>query len=445
MKTLKSIPTGKVERASKFITTGAKVGANYIKHYVKKAFDPELSKDQLNSDNAADIYESLSEMKGSVLKLAQMLSMDQGVLPKQYVDKFSMSQFQTPPISGPLVKKIFRNNFGKNPEQVFEQFNLNAKYAASIGQVHEAYVNSQKLAVKIQYPGVAESIKSDIKLVKPFAAKLMNVKMNDIERYIVEVESKLIEETNYTLELKQSIEISEACVGLKNLRFPKYYPEYSTDKILTMSWIEGVHMAEFMQSQPSQELRDRVGQTLWDFYMYQCHVLKKMHADPHPGNFIITKEGEVVVIDFGCVKSFDQEFYTDFWNLADPAVQNDPVSFEKSLRKLEMLLPKDDAAKSKFYLHIYQQMLAVTTQPFAADNFDFGDDSYMQQMIAMGEEFSKMEEFKNDIEPRGSNHFIYVNRTFYGLYSLLSQLKCHIKTNKGKILDNNVLVVEGVS
>lgn len=435
MKTLKSIPTGKVERASKFISTGAKIGANYLKHYVKKTFDPEMSKDELNANNAEDIYETLSEMKGSVLKLAQMLSMDQGMLPKEYVDKFSLAQFQTPPISGPLVAKIFRNSFGKNPEAVFDKFNIHAKHAASIGQVHEAEKDGKKLAVKIQYPGVADSIKSDIKLVKPFAAKLMNVKNNDINRYVEEVENKLLDETNYSLELQQGIEISEACKNIKNLRFPRYFSEYSTHKIITMSWEEGTHLREFINTNPSQELRNQIGQALWDFYMYQNHALKKMHADPHPGNFIISDTGQVIVIDFGCIKQLSEKFYLDFWKLADPAIQHDKEAFDITLRSLEMILPSDTQNKADFYSKLYKEMLAITTKPFAQEEFDFSDDKYMKSMYEYGEYIGSLDEFKKDIEPRGSNHFIYVNRTFYGLYSLLSSIKCKIKTHKGQIPD----------
>lgn len=433
MKPLKSIPTGKVERASKFISTGAKLGANYVKHYVKKAIDPTISNDALNAENAKDLYDALSKMKGSVLKLAQMMSMDQGILPKEYVDKFSLSQFQTPPLSGPLVSKIFRNYFGKNPESLFDTFNIQAKHAASIGQVHEASKDGKKLAVKIQYPGVADSIKSDIKLVKPFATKLMNVKNTDIDRYINEVETKLLEETNYILELNQGLEIAQACQKVQNIAFPEYIRELSNEKIITMSWVEGIHLKDFIQSSPSQELRNTVGQALWDFYMLQNHVLKKMHADPHPGNFIVSDTGQVTVIDFGCVKQFSQGFYENFWRLADPAVQNNEEDFNATLKNLEMLLPTDSPERATFFAKIYKDMLEITTKPFSVDTFDFGDESLMKSMYAYGEYLGTLDEFKKDIEPRGSNHFIYVNRTFYGLYSLLSMIKCEIQTYKGKL------------
>lgn len=180
-KELDRIPIGKVKRASKFVTTGAKVGANYVKAYSKAAIKGKLDKDALDTDNARDIYDSLSELKGSALKMAQLLSMDQNVLPKAYSDKFAMAQYSAPPLSYPLVKKTFVQNLGKEPNEIFDTFGKSASNAASMGQVHKAELNGVNLAVKVQYPGVAESIKSDLKLAKPFALKLMNVKGKDVE------------------------------------------------------------------------------------------------------------------------------------------------------------------------------------------------------------------------------------------------------------------------
>ena len=133
-----SIPTGKVERAAKFVATGARIGGNYIKHYAKKMVNPETSREELHRDNAEDIYNSLSQLKGSALKVAQMLSMDSGVLPQQYVDKFSQAQYQAPPLSAPLVIQTFRKAFGKTPQELFDNFQLSASHASSSGPVHQA-------------------------------------------------------------------------------------------------------------------------------------------------------------------------------------------------------------------------------------------------------------------------------------------------------------------
>ena len=285
MKTIDYIPTSKIERASKLVQTGAKVGVNYIKYYGEKVVNPSLNRDKLNENNAEDIYDGLKSLKGSALKVAQMLSMDKSFLPQAYVEKFSLSQFSVPPLSAPLVLKTFKTSLGKTPYEIFDEFNASSINAASIGQVHLAVKNGKKLAVKIQYPGVANSISSDLALVKPIAIRMFNLQGKDSDKYFKEVEDKLIEETNYLLELKQSQEVVSACQKIDHLVFPNYYPEYSSDRIITMDWMTGIHLSEFTKINTNQEIGDQLGQALWDFYMYQIHVLRKVHADPHPGNF----------------------------------------------------------------------------------------------------------------------------------------------------------------
>jgi predicted unusual protein kinase regulating ubiquinone biosynthesis (AarF/ABC1/UbiB family) len=179
MKYQNNIPATKVERATKFVQTGIKVGGNYIKHYAKKAFDSTVTREDLHEENAADIYSALSELKGSALKVAQMMSMDRNLLPRAYTERFAMAQYSAPPLSGPLVVKTFTNYFGKTPQQMFDTFGMNAVNAASIGQVHQATKDGKKLAVKIQYPGVADSVRADLKMVKPFAVRLMNLNERD--------------------------------------------------------------------------------------------------------------------------------------------------------------------------------------------------------------------------------------------------------------------------
>jgi predicted unusual protein kinase regulating ubiquinone biosynthesis (AarF/ABC1/UbiB family) len=143
VKTQQSMPTTRVARSSRFVKTGIQIGGNYIKHYSKKLFNPDISRDELNEDNANDIYNSLSELKGSALKIAQMLSMDKNIMPKAYVNKFSQSQYNAPPLSGPLIIRTFTKSFGKPPEKIFDSFNLKSTNAASIGQVHEAALNGK--------------------------------------------------------------------------------------------------------------------------------------------------------------------------------------------------------------------------------------------------------------------------------------------------------------
>lgn len=436
MKTLNKIPTSKIERATKLVSTGVKVGVNYAKYYGNKITkSEEEAKKQLNEDNAADIYDGLKELKGSALKVAQMLSMEKNILPNAYVEKFSLSQFSVPPLSGPLVTKTFKKYFNKTPNEVFDTFTAESVNAASIGQVHKATKDGKELAVKIQYPGVADSISTDLALVKPIAMKMFNIRGEGSDEYFKEVEEKLLEETNYELELAQSNEIADACKHIPNLKFPKYYPDLSSDRILTMDWMDGVHLSEFTKNEQPEDVANKLGQALWNFYMYQMHKLKKVHADPHPGNFLVSKSNELIVIDFGCMKEVPESFYVPYFELAKRENIDNPAFFESKLYELEILRKDDTPEEITFFKALFYEMLSLFTQPFQQEEFDFSDEEFFGKIADLGQKYAKSTELKKMNGNRGSKHFIYINRTFFGLYNLMHDLKA----NKVKINNFNTI------
>ena len=126
---------------------------------------------------------------------------------------------------------------------------------------------------------------------------------------------------------------------IDNLLFPNYYPEYSSDKIITMDWMNGIHLSEFCSSNATQEQRDKVGQTLWNFYMYQIHQLKKFHADPHPGNFLVDKNDNLIAIDFGCMKEIPYDFYVPYFEVSTPDSLKDMDYFTKKLFQIKAGIP----------------------------------------------------------------------------------------------------------
>ena len=432
MQSINKIPTSKIQRASQLLQTGAKVGVNYVKYSVDKVInDEDLAKDRFDQNNAKDIYNGLKKLKGSALKVAQMLSMDQNLLPQAYVDQFSLSQFSVPPLSSALVKKTFRNYFSKSPTDIFDTFDLDAKYAASIGQVHQATLKGKVYAVKIQYPGVADSISSDLAIVKPVALRLFNLKAKDSEIYFKEVEEKLLEETDYELELRQSLDIQAKCSHLEGIIFPNYYPEFSSDRIITMDWMEGQHLSEFAKSNTDNALANQVGQALWDFYMFQIHTLKKVHADPHPGNFLVAKDAKLIALDFGCIKSIPDDFYTPYFDLAVKENMENEDFFRKKMFELEMIKTTDSQEEQAYLKVMFSDLLSTFTMPFNTEQFDFSDEKFFQKIATMAEGYGKDPAFKKIDGNRGSKHFIYMNRTFFGLYNLLHTLKADkIKIDK---------------
>jgi predicted unusual protein kinase regulating ubiquinone biosynthesis (AarF/ABC1/UbiB family) len=432
MKSIDKIPTGKFNRTSELVKTGAKIGTNYVKYYGKKVFDKDLNREELDEENATDIYDGLKNLKGSALKVAQMLSMDKNLLPSAYVEKFSLSQFSVPPLSAALVRKTFKKYLGSYPDEIYDEFDLNSVNAASIGQVHKAKKDGKQLAVKIQYPGVADSISSDLAMVKPVAIKMFNLQGQDSDKYFEEIEGKLVEETDYLLELEQSQYLSNACRKIENLRFPYYYKDLSSERIITMDYMNGKHLSEFVNDGFTREQGDHVGQALWNFYMYQMHHLKTVHADPHPGNFLIDKKDNLIAIDFGCIKKVPDEFYTPYFELAVPENINNREFFLGKLRELEILRKEDTKEEIDYFSELFHELLSLFTSPFHNDTFDFSDEGFWEKVEGLSEKYSQDKNLRKMNGNRGSKHFIYINRTFFGLYNLLHDLKARVNIHEYK-------------
>jgi predicted unusual protein kinase regulating ubiquinone biosynthesis (AarF/ABC1/UbiB family) len=430
MKEFNRIPVTKVQRATKFISTGAKIGKNYLKHYGKKLMNSGASREDLHQENANDIYNSLSELKGSALKVAQMLSMDKNLLPTAYQQKFAMAQYSAPPLSYPLVVKTFQTYFGKGPEHIFDTFTHKAINAASMGQVHQATIGGKKLAIKIQYPGVGDSVKSDLALVKPIALKMFKLNPVEYDEFIQEVEMRMLEETDYTLELSRSIDLSEKTKHLKNIVFPTYYPPFSCPKILAMDWLEGKPLGDVLTTSLPESACDKIGQAMWDFYHFQMHTLRAVHADPHPGNFIITDDYKVGVIDFGCVKEIPDDFYNVYFKLLEKDFLLNEREMEKVFYQLHFIYEDDSPKDKKFFKALFTRLVELLGRPFRSDTFDFSEKEYFETLYGFGEELTQMKELRQSKKPRGVRDAIYINRTYFGLYNILNDLGARVSIKK---------------
>ena len=422
----REIASTRLTRMAALAGTGAKVGVNYLKYYGRRTLTGETDKESLHAANAAQVYKTFSQLKGGPLKIAQMLSIDQNLLPRAYVREFSQAQYSAPPLSYPLVVRVFRREFGRDPLDVFDQFEPHAAHGASIGQVHRAEKSGGRLAVKVQYPGVADSLRSDLRAVKPLALQVLGVREADVGDYFREVEERLVEETDYALELRRSVTLSAACAHLPNLRFPEYYPEWSSPRILTMSWLDGVPLDRFADSGASQDERDTVGQALWDFYDFQVHQLHLFHADPHPGNFLV--DGTTLCpLDFGCTKQLEPAFYRKQFRFLDPALLSDPQLLETALADLEIVLAEDSCEARQEIVTLCQSSLALVAEPFRHETFDFGAEDFMRAVYEMGLENGGNERLRALRGRRGSPHSVYVNRVYFGLYTLLCRLRARVR------------------
>ena len=186
----------------------------------------------------------------------------------------------------------------------------------------------------------------------------------------------------------------------------------------------GVHLSEFKNSDTI--IANQLGQALWDFYMYQIHILRKVHADPHPGNFLVSPDNQLIALDFGCMKQIPNEFYIPYFELIDKEIIDNKEIFSMKLFELEILRTDDSKEEIDYFTQLFYDLLSLFTQPFQSETFDFSNEEFFDNIAKLGERFTKDTNFRKMNGNRGSKHFIYMNRTFFGLYNLMFDLKAKI-------------------
>mgnify|MGYP005844509957 CR=1 FL=1 len=422
-----SIPKNKIGRAGKLARTGMQVGVNYLKYKARKKLTGNDDKTDFHNATAKQTYDTFSQLKGGPLKLAQMLSMDQNMMPAQYTEQFSQAQYNAPPLTYPLVVNTFIKELGKKPDDIFDSFTRRAVSGASIGQVHRATLKNRDLAIKVQYPGVADSLKSDLAIVKPLAMRLFQIDAQSLDPYMKEVQERLFEETDYDLELKRSEQLAAASSHLKYTHFPKFFPDLSSRRILTMEWVSGDHLDTFAASEAPRHEKQKIAQALWDFYHHQIHHLRLFHADPHPGNFKV-HDHELWVLDFGCTKSLEEKFYRDYFSLMNPVVFDDEPRFRDALKKIGLLLDTDKPREADKLAGVFRESVELLARPFAHGEFDFGNQSYFDELADFGERTRTDKELEKLNTSRGNAHALYLNRTYFGLYHLVGSLGATVTT-----------------
>ena len=432
--TMSDFPSSKLERGTIIAKTGIKVGKNYAQRYLKNKISGKQDDDgKFHSDNAKEVFKEFTKLRGTALKIAQGMSMDQGFLPEEFTEVMSQAQYSVPPINKALVRSIIKKELGNYPEQLFASFESEAFAAASIGQVHRAELkDGRKVAIKIQYPNVRETIGSDLAMGKTIAKRFIKKGAN-IDPYFDEIKTTLLLETDYKHEGEQ-IDLFNNRFSSLNIEIPEWIQEFSSDKVLCMTFLEGRHLGEFVKENPLQEERNHFGQLLWDFFHEQIKGNDYIHADTHPGNFLFTQDKKLGVIDFGCVKKFPKEFFSDYLQLLPTHLRDNEEEIRALFEKLEVLKPdsKNGDIEQEYFEFAKNYGMAFA-KPYKEDVFDFGDPDY-EQMIR---HFTKEAPLSN--EPRGNKHFIYTTKVHVGLYNILIKLKAQIDTSTSKQVLRDVL------
>jgi predicted unusual protein kinase regulating ubiquinone biosynthesis (AarF/ABC1/UbiB family) len=300
---------GTLARGFQLGRLGLSLAGSYLGYQAQNLLlgEGEQRKARFHEKASRRVRDELGALKGAAMKLGQLLSMQSKSLPEGAIRELAALQMKAPGMHASLARAQFKASFGKYPDEVFREFDAEPFAAASLGQVHRATTRSGEcVAVKIQYPAIRSAIENDFSLLR--SATLPGRLTGYVPTALVdELQKGILEETDYRQEADNIEFFRERLKGLTYLTIPRVYSDLSTDRVLTMSYIEGETLGEFLKRKPTAATRNLIGERLLEMHDTQLHWLKAVHADHHPGNYLFQPDGRIGLVDFGSVKRHNFE------------------------------------------------------------------------------------------------------------------------------------------
>jgi predicted unusual protein kinase regulating ubiquinone biosynthesis (AarF/ABC1/UbiB family) len=382
---------------------------------------PKVSDLLLTPSNARKITKQLSTMRGAAMKLGQMISMDSGdFLPKELADILAQLRKDAQRMPRAQLDKVLRSEWGEEWEAQFLHFSRLPIAAASIGQVHHAHLpEGERLAIKVQYPGVKESIDSDINNVAGLLRLTGLVPSHlDIKPLIEEGRVQLHQEADYHREAKFLKRFGELLSGDENFEVPEFYPDLSSERILTMSYIESTPIEEMMAA--PQKTRDHIARHLMDLVLRELFDFKMMQTDPNFANYRYNQEtAKIVLLDFGASRDLPEQVSDSYRNLLRASLSGDvQVSFDAAMQM--GFMPEDISQKNKDAI---MELIDLAIEPLRHDAvFDFGNNQVALQMREKGLALADERELWH-LPP---SETVFIQRKLGGMYLLATRLKARV-------------------
>ena len=413
--------TSAVRRFVKLSGLAGRVGASVVGNQVLDAARSGPSKQIKKTENlvrnAMRIAETLGEMKGAAMKVGQMLSLHEGMLPPEVAEVLRGLQREAPRVPAEVMEFEIRGSL-ENYDDLFEELDFEAFAAASIGQVHLGRLrDGREVAVKIQYPLIDEIVKADLKNLKTLLRALLGLITDlDFEPIWTELRDRLLEELDYTHEASNIRRMAAFHAKVPEIIIPEVVEEATTRNVLTMEYVGGITPTEACSGEFDEETRNRWGVVLAEFLMRGLMEHRFLHADPNLANFAFREDGRVVVYDFGCVKQVPEELAAGYAELLTVAAEGGGEEVAAVMRRMGMHmkggepLPPDAIDP---YVEIFGEILR------AEPPYTFGDDEDLYSRIFdLG--FANMEYSKDMVFPEDA---IFIHRSLGGHFGNLSRLR----------------------
>ncbi|MGZ3459148.1 MAG: ABC1 kinase family protein [Archangium sp.] len=369
-------PQGRFSRFRKLAGLSAQLGADVIKSGARRLAgqEPEL----LSKAAAEKLVATLGELKGAAMKFGQVVSMDTEFLSPEVRQVIARLQNEAPPMPYERVARVLREDLGAAPEALFREFSPVPLAAASLGQVHRAVLHDGRpVAVKVQYPGIAETLRGDLDnlgLVVKTVSKAS--RLTDGTAYFQELREEMLRETDYLREAALCTAFARAAARLPELKVPEVISERTSGRVLTLELLEGRTLKDWVVSGPSPEERFRVARLLL-FAIYGPFFLAgEMHADPHPGNFMVLEDGRLGLLDFGSIKRFTPRFVDAHRRMFLHAVRLESMDVLGLSREVGFTTELPDAEAAA----LIQEVLHIAGRPMRSTPYDYATCSMVRDV-----------------------------------------------------------------
>lgn len=402
-------------RKTHLFSMAAKMALRQGQKYLQNNPDSKLS---TLVDQANILVNHVGQLKGAAMKAVQSLAIEgQDFLPPEVIKILEKLQSQAPPVSSEVLKKHMADELGEERFALLEDLSEKPIASASIGQVYQAKYKGQPVVVKVQYPGVAESVDADIDTLKSLLKTLITVSYRhvNIDGLMEEARRVLKLETDYLNEMKCLQRYDEL---FKDTDFiiPQTYPEMTTSKVLLMSMEQGMELGEWIQSQPNVERRHQLALKLLDLYIRELYHNHLVQTDPNPANFLIDSEDRLVLLDFGATVEYTEDFVQDFRSLAKAVFSRQREDILQQVYNMDLLDKRESAEAREAFI----DFLLLSMEPFEKKNqpFDFSDTEYSTSVRDQAIHFSRL--LKYSAPPKT---LIFLNRKIGGIFNIIKKMK----------------------
>lgn len=422
-----TIPQGRLRRTAPVAAMSARAAGEGVVDVLRRRLKGQRGASlEFHLRNAERYADTLSRSKGVLMKVGQIMSFVDisaavgGQHGSVYRSALASLQADAEPMEPELAAAMVESELGRAPEEVFSEFSPAPIAAASIGQVHAARLHDgTEVAVKVQYPGVVDAIHDDLantellftfmKIAKGIIPQYRNF---DVRAIADEIAERFSEELDYGTELANQTEFADHYRGHPFVRVPEVFPELSTDRVLTMEMVHGRRWNE--TGDADQSLRDRWGEAIYRFFFGSIARFGMFNADPHPGNYLFHDDGTVTFLDFGCVKRQTPEVQHNLWEQAVAAVENDADRLVQAFIDSGFARAEDPPPGDKALVWMRQNFAPIhQAQPFTfTPEFAAG---LIGEMVDMDKDVMRRVTVPKD--------FVFSNRIFFGLYSILGELR----------------------